>query len=50
MKRMVSTLLGVFLTLGATNAWAQASAQINGTVVDSSGAVLPGVTITAIQT
>jgi hypothetical protein len=27
-------------------AWAQATAQLNGTVKDSSGAVLPGVTIT----
>jgi hypothetical protein len=31
-------------------AWAQATAQINGTVSDSSGAVLPGVTVVAIQT
>jgi hypothetical protein len=31
-------------------AWAQATAQISGTVKDQSGAVLPGVEITATQT
>jgi Carboxypeptidase regulatory-like domain len=31
-------------------AWAQATAQLNGTVRDSSGAVLPGVTVTVTQT
>src|SRR5438093_3154822 len=30
--------------------WAQATAQISGTVKDQSGAVLPGVEITATQT
>ena len=30
--------------------WAQATAQLNGTVRDDSGAVLPGVTITVTQT
>jgi hypothetical protein len=38
------------LLLATTNAWAQATAQINGTVADSSGAVLPGVTVVAVQT
>src|SRR6266550_3855415 len=33
-----------------SNAWAQATAQITGTVKDQSGAVLPGVEITATQT
>jgi hypothetical protein len=33
-----------------TAAWAQATAQITGTVRDESGAVLPGVTVTATQT
>jgi hypothetical protein len=33
-----------------SNAWAQATAQISGTVRDPSGAVLPGVEITATQT
>src|SRR5580765_2732523 len=40
----------IVLVLTATNAWAQATAQINGSVVDTSGAVLPGVTVVAIQT
>src|SRR5919106_161666 len=52
MNRVSRALLGglLVLLLGATNAMAQATAQINGTVVDSSGGVLPGVTVTAIQT
>ena len=33
-----------------TTAWAQSTAQISGTVRDQSGAVLPGVEVTAIQT
>ena len=40
----------VLLLLTATNAWAQATAQINGSVADNSGAILPGVTVVAIQT
>ncbi len=43
-------LVGIVLLLAATHAWAQATAQINGTVADSSGGVLPGVTVVAIQT
>ena len=31
-------------------AWAQATAELNGRVTDSSGAVLPGVSVTATQT
>ena len=31
-------------------AWAQATGQINGSVTDSSGALLPGVTVTVTQT
>jgi hypothetical protein len=50
MNRVSRGLLAVFLSLGATTAWAQATAQINGRVIDSSGAVLPGVTIVATQT
>ena len=38
------------LLLAATKAWAQVTAQINGTVTDSSGAALPGATVVAIQT
>jgi len=50
MIRRWGALVGVVLLLSATTAWAQATAQINGTVADSSGAVLPGVTVVAIQT
>ncbi len=51
MNRTCGALVGVFvLLLSATNVWAQATAQINGTVVDSSGAALPGVTVVSIQT
>src|SRR5207247_10344886 len=38
-----------FALAGAT-AWAQATAQISGTVKDQSGAVLPGVEVSATQT
>jgi hypothetical protein len=48
---MRRTALGfLVLLLVATNAWAQATAQINGTVADSSAAALPGVTVVATQT
>jgi hypothetical protein len=40
----------LFLTTASTSLWAQATAQISGTVKDPSGAVLPGVEITATQT
>ena len=51
MNRVSRVLLGcLVIMLAATTVWAQATAQINGTVADSSGAVLPGVTVTAIQT
>src|SRR5687768_13749697 len=51
MRRLVEGIGGVFLYLCvATSAWAQATAQISGTVRDQSGAVLPGVEITATQT
>ena len=51
MNRVLRALFGGFLVLlVATYAWAQATAQINGTVADASGGVLPGVTVTAIQT
>src|SRR5688572_24407742 len=35
---------------GATMIWAQATAQISGSVKDQTGAVLPGVEVTATQT
>jgi carboxypeptidase family protein/TonB-dependent receptor-like protein len=47
-SRGAITLLIFLLTAGA--AWAQATARLSGTVRDNSGAVLPGVTITATQT
>ena len=44
-------LLVAILVLTTVAAWAQlATAQINGRVVDSSGAVLPGATVTMTQT
>src|SRR5881227_3918177 len=55
MKRIVTGLfigLLVSLMMSATcsSLWAQATAQISGTVQDSSGAVLPGAEVTATQT
>ena len=38
------------IVLSAGMAWAQGTAQLNGRVADESGAVLPGVTVTATQT
>src|SRR2546427_3843158 len=40
----------VFSVFGCDFAWAQATAQISGTVRDPSAAVLPGVELTATQT
>ena len=40
----------LILLLTASAAWAQATAQMSGTVRDESGAVLPGVTVTVTQT
>ena len=39
----------LILLLMASAAWAQATAQMSGTVRDASGAVLPGVTVTVTQ-
>ena len=39
----------LILLLTASAAWAQATAQMSGTVRDASGAVLPGVTVTVTQ-
>jgi hypothetical protein len=50
MKRII---LAIFIGISAfscADAWAQATAQINGTAKDQSGAVLPGVEIKATQT
>ena len=52
MKRAFSTACAALLlvVLSSVSLWAQATAQISGTVKDQSGAVLPGVEITATQT
>ena len=53
MTRVVREVFVVVLVLmlGTATAWAQlATAELNGRVTDSSGAVLPGVTVTATQT
>ena len=52
MKRMLLSLACAMLILvfACADVWAQATAQINGTVKDASGAVLPGVEISATQT
>ncbi len=51
MKRQIwiSMLAGLFSAVTCT-VWAQSTAQINGKVTDPSGAVLPGVEVTATQT
>ncbi len=49
MGKCLSVAAIVFL-LSCDTIWAQATAQISGTVKDSSGAVLPGVEITVTQT
>ena len=52
MKHLLGRLLcgGFLVVLGALPAAAQATAQISGTVKDSTGAVLPGASVTATQT
>src|ERR1051326_17994 len=52
MKRIIVGFIAALLisSLEAPNVWAQATAQISGTVRDQSGAVLPGVEVTATQT
>src|SRR5258705_6731015 len=52
MRRIVRMLLaGLFFSaFGSGAIWAQSTAQINGTVRDQSGAVMPGVDITVMQT
>src|SRR5690349_1258605 len=52
MKHVV-TVFGIAVLICAflsADGWAQATAQISGTVRDQSGAVLPGVEVTATQT
>jgi hypothetical protein len=52
MRRVLRLFVGVGLCLivTGTQAWAQATAQINGVVVDGSGLAVPGATVVAIQT
>src|SRR5438552_13929999 len=52
MKKAFNTSCAAFLFLvfGSVSLWAQATAQISGTVKDQTGAVLPGVEVTATQT
>src|SRR5437899_7749300 len=52
MKRFASGFVSIFisLSLGCATVWAQGTAQITGTVKDQTGAVLPGVEVTATQT
>jgi hypothetical protein len=45
-----SAIASVGVLLLCSIAWAQATAQLNGRVTDDSGAILPGVTVTATQT
>src|SRR5678816_3041539 len=44
-----ATIVGLFICCFTTNVWAQATAQISGTVRDASGAVLPGVQVAVTQ-
>ena len=52
MKRRMSYLLNISLVLafGCVTVWAQATAQISGTVTDPTGALIPGVEVTATKT
>src|ERR1044071_630084 len=45
-----SGAVALILVLASGFAWAQATAQLSGTVRDESGLVLPGVTVTVTQT
>ena len=50
-QRIPALFIGCILYLIVPTAvWAQATAQISGTARDASGAVLPGVQVTATQT
>ena len=51
MKLLSKVFVAVILVcITSTGLWAQATAQISGTVRDQTGAVLPGVNVTATQT
>src|SRR5437867_73162 len=49
-RSLFSLLGGLFLCLCSSIAWAQSTAKIGGTVTDQTGAVLPGVEVTATET
>jgi Carboxypeptidase regulatory-like domain len=49
MQRRVYASLIVLMVFGGAAVWAQSTARINGVVSDPSGAVLPGVEVTATQ-
>src|SRR5437867_11274972 len=50
MRRILSIVTGILvLSITCSNAGAQATAQIAGTVKDQTGAVLPGVEVTVTQ-
>ncbi len=52
MARVIQQGILAFLLIfiASAAAWAQATAQLSGTVKDESGGVLPGVSVTATQT
>src|SRR5438105_1047175 len=51
MKRIgIALSTGLIVVFSVVSIWAQATAQISGTVKDQTGAVLPGVEVTATQT
>lgn len=52
MKRIIGgvSIVVIVVVLSCVSLWAQATAQISGTVKDQSGAVLPGAEVTATQT
>jgi hypothetical protein len=50
MKRFRELAFSALIVLVSATVWAQATAQMAGTVRDESGAVLPGVTVTVTQT
>jgi len=45
MQKVITIVLGAAMVLGCTASMAHAQATIAGTVRDSSGGVLPGVTV-----
>ena len=51
MRSLHVVVFCAFVSIVSSNsAWAQATAQLGGRVTDQSGAVLPGVSVTATQT